>query len=227
MGVSLSPRYSGDSWTEGLGRGFSRTIGVENLSPSVRLRSPRRSAARASAIAAMMWGCMASSQVGIWTSQLCIAAGQRSGNGTEGLDKASVRIVCAAVIPRCSVSEHPVSKALRAQSPDLLRQLLFADLRDAEQEWSNDHRDLMVELAPYHDCAQRLGLDAAKEFRAAAADGPPRLREVVRTFGERHDVTLASFDYSLAQGPEGLSYRRSTSMSAADLRELREWLGDD
>ena len=125
------------------------------------------------------------------------------------------------------MSEHPASKALRAQSPDLLRQLLVADLRDGEQEWTKDHRDLMVVLAPYHDCAQRLGLDPAKEFRDAATDGPPSLWEVVQTFGERHDVTLASFDYSLAQGPEGLSYRRSTSMSAADIRELREWLGDD
>ena len=125
------------------------------------------------------------------------------------------------------MSEHPASKALRAQSPDLLRQLLVADLRDGEQEWTKDHRDLMVVLAPYHDCAQRLGLDPAMEFRHAATDGPPSLREVVQTFGERHDVTLASFDYSLAQGPEGLSYRRSTSMSAADIRELREWLRDD
>jgi hypothetical protein len=85
----------------------------------------------------------------------------------------------------------------------------------------------MVVLTPYHDCAQQLGLDPAKEFRDAAAVGPPSLRGVVQTFGERHDATLASFDYSLAQGPDGLSYRRSTSMSVADLRELREWLGDD
>jgi hypothetical protein len=125
------------------------------------------------------------------------------------------------------MNEHPASKALRARSPDLLRQLLVADLRDGEQEWTKDHRDLMVMLAPYHDCAQRLGLDPAEELRDAAADGPPSLREVVQTFGERHDVTLASFDYSVTQGPEGLSYRRSTAMSAADLRELQEWLGDD
>jgi hypothetical protein len=125
------------------------------------------------------------------------------------------------------MNEHPASKALRARSPDLLRQLLVADLRDGEQEWTKDHRHLMVMLAPYHDCAQRLGLDPAKELGDAAADGPPSLREVVQTFGERHDVTLASFDYSVAQCPEGLSYRRSTAMSAADLRELQEWLGDD
>jgi hypothetical protein len=125
------------------------------------------------------------------------------------------------------VNEHPASKALRARSPDLLRQLLVADLRDGEQEWTKDHRDLMVMLAPYHDCAQRLALDPAKELRDAGADGPPSLREVVQTFGERDDVILASFDYSVAQGPEGLSYRRSTAMSATDLRELQEWLGDD
>src|SRR5688572_10670890 len=105
------------------------------------------------------------------------------------------------------MNEHPASKALRARSPDLLRQLLVADLRDGEQEWTKDHRDLMVMLAPYHDCAQRLGLDPAEELRDAAADGPPSLREVVHTFGERHDVTLASFDYSVTQRPEGLSYR--------------------
>ena len=85
----------------------------------------------------------------------------------------------------------------------------------------------MVALAPYHDCARRLGLDPARQFRQAAAVGPASLREVVQTFGERQDVTLAAFDYRLADGPQGLSYQRATAMSAAELRELEEWLGDD
>ena len=88
-------------------------------------------------------------------------------------------------------------------------------------------RDLMVVLAPYYDCARRLGLVPSEEFRNAAAEGPSGLREIVQTFGERRDVNLASFHYDLGETPEGLSYRPSTSMSAAELRELLDWLGED
>ena len=123
--------------------------------------------------------------------------------------------------------EHPASEALRAKSPELLRERLIADLLDGEQEWLRDDRDLMVALAPFHDCARRLGLDVAAEFREAAERGPESLRDVVTTFGERRDVTPGAFAYALVEGPRGPSYQRSDSMTEDELRELIEWLGDD
>jgi hypothetical protein len=105
------------------------------------------------------------------------------------------------------MTEHPASDALRARSPDLLREALSSDLRDGEADWLKDSRDLMVALAPYHDCARRLGLDVAATFRDAADDGPESLRHVVAEFGARNDVTPASFGFAVVEGPDGPSYR--------------------
>ena len=123
--------------------------------------------------------------------------------------------------------EHPASEALRARSAELLHARLIFDLRDGEQEWLKDFRDLMVALAPFHDCAQRLGLDPAIAFREAAENGPESLREVVTEFGQRRDVTPAAFGYVVVDGPMGPSYRRSVSMTEDEIRGLVEWLGDD
>jgi hypothetical protein len=109
----------------------------------------------------------------------------------------------------------------------LLHERLISDLLDGEQEWLRDHRDLMAVLAPFHDCARRLGLDVAVAFREAAEGGPESLREVVTAFGERHDATPGAFGYVLVEGPKGPSYQRSDSMTADEFRELVEWLGDD
>ena len=103
--------------------------------------------------------------------------------------------------------EHPASEALRAQSPQLLHDALVADLRNGESEWLTDPRDLMVALAPFHDCAARLGLNVSDAFRRAADDGPRSLRDLVATFGARGDVTPDAFGFVLTEGPDGLSYR--------------------
>ena len=79
----------------------------------------------------------------------------------------------------------------------------------------------MLALAPYHDCAKRLGLDPASVFGEVAVDAPPGLRDVVRTFGARRDVTLHGFGYTLTEGPGGLSYRHSTSTASVDHRDPR------
>ena len=103
--------------------------------------------------------------------------------------------------------EHPATEALRARSPDILREALTSDLHDGEAEWLKDFRDLMVALAPYHDCARQLGLDVAATFRGVAEHGPESLRDVVAFFGARDDVTPAAFGFSVVAGPGGLSYR--------------------
>jgi hypothetical protein len=105
------------------------------------------------------------------------------------------------------MTEHPASEALRARSPDLLREALSSDLRDGEAAWLKDQRDLMVALAPYHDCARRLALDVAATFRDAAEDGPESLRHVVTEFGARTDVTPYAFGFAVVEGPDGPSYR--------------------
>jgi hypothetical protein len=105
------------------------------------------------------------------------------------------------------MTEHPASEALRARSPELLRHALVSNLCEGEQEWLKDSRDLMVALAPFHDCARRLGLDAATTFRDAANDGPASLRRVVSDFGARCDVTPGSFGYVVVEGPDGPAYR--------------------
>jgi hypothetical protein len=88
-----------------------------------------------------------------------------------------------------------------------LRALLVADLTAGADDWVKDSRDLMVALAPYHDCARALGLDVAATFGEAAAQGPERLRAVVAAFGRRHDVTLQAFGWVLIDGSDGPSYR--------------------
>jgi hypothetical protein len=123
--------------------------------------------------------------------------------------------------------EHPASEALRARSAELLHERLVSDLVDGEQQWLQDPRDLMVALAPFHDCAQRLGLDPTIAFREAAENGPESLRDVVTAFGERRDVTPVAFGYVVAEGPKGPSYQRTDSATADEIRELLEWLGED
>ena len=107
------------------------------------------------------------------------------------------------------MKEHPASGALRARSPQRLHQELVADLWDGEKEWLKDFRDLMLVLAPYHDCARRLGLDVAATFRHAEREGPHGLREVVTEFGARDDVTPQNFGYTVLESAEGPSYRLS------------------
>ena len=90
------------------------------------------------------------------------------------------------------------TRALREQSADLLHAGLDRLLAEGEEAWVGDERDLLVALAPYHDCARRLGLDPAAVFEAAAAAAPESLRETVRRFGRRDDVTPEAFGFRVA-----------------------------
>jgi hypothetical protein len=99
---------------------------------------------------------------------------------------------------------------------------MVADLVDGADEWLRDSRDLMVALAPFHDCARVLGLEVAATFREAAAQGPESLRAVVTAFGERNDVTLAAFGWVVVESPEGPSYRLAAT--DFDVQGLEDWL---
>ena len=43
----------------------------------------------------------------------------------------------------------------------MLKSGLLRLLHDGELRWLQDRRDLLVAMAPYHDCARRLELDPA------------------------------------------------------------------
>ena len=105
------------------------------------------------------------------------------------------------------MTEHPASGVLRTESREALHASMVNDLVGEEQEWLRDSRDLMMWLAPYHDCARRLGLDVAAVFRAVANEGPESLCELVTGFGERTDITPKAFAFEVVAGPRGPAYR--------------------
>jgi hypothetical protein len=83
---------------------------------------------------------------------------------------------------------------------------MLRTLIEGEDEWVKDWRDLLVGLAPYHDCARRLGLDPVALFDAVAGEGPQTVRDLVRYFGRRTDVTPEAFGYVVTDAPDGPRY---------------------
>jgi hypothetical protein len=122
------------------------------------------------------------------------------------------------------VVEDAPTRALRERAPDVLRVGLHRLLVEGEEEWLKDWRDLLVVLAPYHDCATRLGLDPAVVFDEAAEAGPRTLTQIVREFGQRRDVTPAAFGFEVIAGPEGPRYEFVDSEFPS---ELLDWLGSE
>lgn len=100
-----------------------------------------------------------------------------------------------------------LNQALRTRSADLLLDDLVDLLTDGEPDWVKDDRDLMVALAPFHDCARRIGLDPATVFAQAATRGPATVADVVRTFGARTDITPEAFGFALRETSDGPEYR--------------------
>jgi hypothetical protein len=98
------------------------------------------------------------------------------------------------------------SEALRTGSLATLRLGLTDYLR--RSAGFLDARDVMTGLAPYHDCARRLGGDTAAVFAEAATNLSSDVRDLAVTFGQRVDVTLSAFSWELDHDPtEGPTYR--------------------
>ena len=74
---------------------------------------------------------------------------------------------------------------------------------------ATDWRDVLVALAPYHDCARRLGLDPVGLFDRACEDSPDDLQAVVRDFARRSDVTLDAFGWTVTTLSEGPCYEQA------------------
>jgi len=80
--------------------------------------------------------------------------------------------------------DRVATDALRSRSPEKLE----ASIRDLLSGLDNaglreDSRDLMVALAPLHDCARRIGLDPAAVFDAAAEGASPETAQLARARG--------------------------------------------
>ena len=103
--------------------------------------------------------------------------------------------------------DSDATRALREADPELLKGGLVRVIEQREEEWTRDWRDLLLALAPYHDCAGRLGLDPETVFDEVAERSPPALREIVREFGRRRDVTSAAFGFYVEETAEGPRYR--------------------
>ena len=107
------------------------------------------------------------------------------------------------------------TRALRSGSAQVLRAELHGLLVDYDSARVKDWRELLLSLAPMHDCARQLGLDPAAIFDEAAKDAPPELAEPVRRFGARTDITPRGFGYRLDEdAPGGPAYRPGPSGAA-------------
>ena len=113
------------------------------------------------------------------------------------------------------------TQLLRAGDPCRVEAELVDLLISGEAEWAKDDRDLMVALAPLHDCARRLGADVPTLFRRAAAQGPAGLRATVEGFGRRTDVTPHAFGFLVEQTPDGPRYRSAMPSAVGIAHPLR------
>jgi hypothetical protein len=99
------------------------------------------------------------------------------------------------------------TQPLRLRSPELLLSTLAAYLRGAGPEIEADWRDVLVSLAPYHDCAVRIGMDPILLFDVASTGQPDAIRDLAMTFARRSDITLENFGWVMRDTPAGPCYQ--------------------
>jgi hypothetical protein len=99
------------------------------------------------------------------------------------------------------------SVALRRGSTERLHTELAEYLVASEPDVEIDYRDVLVGLAPYYDCAERLGVDPVLLFDAASRDLGQNARRLARDFARRTDITLRDFGWQLTADPDGPCYR--------------------
>jgi hypothetical protein len=103
--------------------------------------------------------------------------------------------------------DRVATEALRSGSPDRLEASIRDLLTDPEYaQLREDSRDLMVALAPLHDCARRLGLDPVTIFDAAADGASAEIATLAREFGRRTDISEHSFAFMVEDTDEGAEY---------------------
>jgi hypothetical protein len=106
------------------------------------------------------------------------------------------------------IAAREASAALQARSVDRLRSgfRLVVAAEATGRGW--DPRDAMIEMAPFVDCARRLGHDPASLLGPIAASGPDWYRQTFESFvARRPAVELSDFGWSLVDSPQGRAYR--------------------
>ena len=97
--------------------------------------------------------------------------------------------------------------SLEERSPERLRSGLLAFV--LSDPGGGNWRDLLVALAPYHHCAQVLGLDIPLLFEQAGRYAQTEQEQYYATFGRRRDVTLGVFGWVEIQTPHGIRFRQN------------------
>jgi hypothetical protein len=113
------------------------------------------------------------------------------------------------------------TKALQSGSAKTLRESLLKAVNTGIDEWVKDYRDLMMALAPYHDCARRLGQDPQILFEEVAASCPPEVAEVVWRFGCRTDITPEGFGFFVE---DNAYLRPGEPMTMEEVRQIQRWI---
>jgi hypothetical protein len=108
-----------------------------------------------------------------------------------------------------STVEHEATAALRDGSVALLEAGFHRHVaaESAAKGW--DPRDAMIGLAPFIDCARRLGADPAMTLGPIARTGAAWYRETFDGFVVRSDVALEAFGWRIVDTPDGPAYRFS------------------
>jgi len=102
---------------------------------------------------------------------------------------------------------YELSEALREKSQERLTKA-FAELVRVESAAGDiDSRDTMVGLAPFLDCARRLGHDPEVLLGPIAKEGDEWFQQLFEVFVRRSDVTLARFGWLLSLDSDGPRYR--------------------
>jgi hypothetical protein len=104
------------------------------------------------------------------------------------------------------IDDESLTLALREGSPEHLRVGLVALLSRQGGEEVSDWRDLLMDLAPYHDCARRIGLDRRVLFEWIARKLPADVAGTVRALGNREEISPEEFGFTLVDEADGPRY---------------------
>src|SRR5262245_55908058 len=102
---------------------------------------------------------------------------------------------------------HEPTEALRTRDGQRLAAELGRIIAAVDRPGDIDDREVMMGLAPYYDCAERLGIDPIALFDAASHSASAEMRGIITNFARRPDITLKAFGWRLLDQPEGPCYR--------------------
>ena len=98
--------------------------------------------------------------------------------------------------------------ALRVGSIGRLREGFDRWLSVESRVSTGDERDAMISIAPFVDCARRLGADPTALLGPLVGAAPPWVREAFGgVVGRSADVTLSSLGWSVVETSDGPAYR--------------------